>query len=60
MFQKYTAYCLILMMAMNGLLATAGGAVLCLHDHNFGHVLADVRIESCEEGSLWTGLLRYL
>ncbi len=40
MFQKYTAYCLILMMAMNGLLATAGGAVLCLHDHNFGHVLA--------------------
>jgi len=40
MFKKYTAYCLILMMAMNGLLATAGGAVLCLHDHNFGHVLA--------------------
>ena len=25
---------------MNGLLATAGGAVLCLHDHDFGHVLA--------------------
>ena len=40
MFQKYTAYCLIFMIAMNGLLATAGGAVLCLHDHNFGHVLA--------------------
>lgn len=27
------------MMAMNGLLAY-GGAVLCLHDHDFGHVLA--------------------
>ena len=39
MLKKYTAYCLTLMMAMNGLLATAGGAVLCLHDHNFGHVL---------------------
>mgnify|MGYP001024998826 CR=1 FL=1 len=39
MFQKYSAYCLILMMAMNGLLAS-GGAVLCLHDHNFGHVLS--------------------
>ena len=42
MFQKYTAYCLIFMMAINGLLATtaAGGAVLCLHDHDFGHVLS--------------------
>ncbi len=29
-----------MMMAMNGLLATAGGAVLCLHDHDFGHLLA--------------------
>ncbi|MGJ8651358.1 MAG: hypothetical protein ACSHX4_13440 [Opitutaceae bacterium] len=45
MFQKYTAYCLILMMAMNGLLATAGGAVLCLHDHNFGHVLAGQHVD---------------
>ena len=48
MFQKYTAYCLILMMAMNGLLATAGGAVLCLHDHNFGHVLAGQHADECD------------
>lgn len=27
------------MLAINGLLAN-GGAVLCLHDHDFGHVLA--------------------
>ncbi|MGJ8640673.1 MAG: hypothetical protein ACSHYA_14885 [Opitutaceae bacterium] len=40
MLQKHIAYCLILMMAMNGLLASAGGAMLCLHDHNFGHLLA--------------------
>lgn len=40
MLKQYTACCLILIMAMNGLLATAGGAMLCLHDHNFGHVLA--------------------
>ena len=40
MLKQYTACCLILIMAMNGLLATAGGAVLCLHDHNLGHVLA--------------------
>ena len=37
--RKCTAFCLILMMAMNGLLAN-GGAVLCLHDHDFGHILA--------------------
>ena len=48
MFQKYTAYCLILMMAMNGLLATAGGAVLCLHDHNFVHVLAGQHADECD------------
>lgn len=25
------------MLAMNGLLAATGSAMLCLHDHNFGH-----------------------
>lgn len=42
--RKCTAFCLILMMAMNGLLAS-GGAVLCLHDHDFGHVLAGQHTE---------------
>lgn len=32
-------------MAMNGLLASAGGAVLCLHDHDFGHILASQHTE---------------
>jgi hypothetical protein len=32
-------------MAMNSLLASAGGAVLCLHDHNFGHILASQHTE---------------
>ena len=28
------------MMAMNGLLVNASSAVLCLHDHDFGHFIA--------------------
>jgi hypothetical protein len=34
-------------MVMNRLLASAGGAVLCLHDHGFGHILAS---QHSEEG----------
>ena len=40
-----TALCLTLVVAMNALLATANGAVLCLHDHDFAHLLAQQHSE---------------
>lgn len=54
MFKKCTVFSLILIVAMNSLLASAGGTVLCLHDHNFGHVLSVPHSElvgDCHEGT---------
>jgi hypothetical protein len=40
MFKECMAYFVIFMMAMNSLLAASGGALLCLHEHNYGHLVA--------------------
>ena len=37
MIKTFTAYCLILLMAVNALLGASGSAVLCVHDHDFSH-----------------------
>lgn len=49
MLQKCIVYCLTFMMAMNGLLVASGGAMLCLHDHNFGHLVVGEHSEHGED-----------
>lgn len=39
----------MLMMAMNGLLVASGGAILCLHDHNYGHLVTGEHSEHGED-----------
>lgn len=45
MHQKFIAHCLIFMMVMNSLLVATSGATLCLHDHNFGHLVTSEHSE---------------
>ena len=49
MFRKCTVYCLTLMMAVNSLLMASGGAMLCLHDHNYSHLVIDEHSEHGED-----------
>ena len=49
MHRKITVFCLIWALAVNSLLVAGGNFVLCLHEHDFGHLVTSVHYEDGDD-----------